>query len=64
MCLLVLLVNILYFLPEGNMVADTSRRQAAELAGKRGILLYFVFCILYFIFFIISYIFVRWCLLQ
>lgn len=32
MCLLDLLVNIIYFLPEGNMVADTSRRQAAELA--------------------------------
>lgn len=34
MCLLDLLVNILYFLPEGNMVADMSRRQAAELAVK------------------------------
>lgn len=55
MCLLVLLVNILYFLPEGNMVADTSRRQAAELAGKCGILLYFVFCILYFIFYILYF---------
>ena len=33
-CLLDLLVNILYFLPEGNMVADLSRRQAAELAEK------------------------------